>query len=60
MRLGGSLALPISTGFEFFHTFRDNGITETAKGMSPSRRTPATSLAFSLPYLRRAVPAVFK
>ncbi|PYV86046.1 MAG: hypothetical protein DMG05_20970 [Acidobacteria bacterium] len=22
MRLGGSLALPISAGFEFFHTFR--------------------------------------
>ena len=26
MRLGGSLALPISAGFEFFHTFRGVGV----------------------------------
>src|SRR5439155_6452623 len=25
MRLGGSLALPISAGFEFFHSFRTSG-----------------------------------
>ncbi|PYV92686.1 MAG: hypothetical protein DMG05_03730 [Acidobacteria bacterium] len=26
MRLGGSLALPISAGFEFFHTFSGVGV----------------------------------
>jgi len=35
MRLGGSLALPISTGFEFFHTFRGVGVGLSRGGPTP-------------------------
>src|SRR5439155_9675616 len=36
MRLGGSLALPISTAFEFFHTFRGVGVScSRRKGPTP-------------------------
>src|SRR5437867_1538989 len=58
MRLGGSLALPISAGFEFFHTFR--GSCEKGRG-NPHQVAPWTRgnqrgwLTPSLPSGERAV-----